>query len=170
MGKFIRPIKGSAPLLFLLLALVALSPVAFVGCGTTGGSGGPVAGGDTNAPVLTPQRVEKITRLAVWTTTTAWTAKKPESEAKFRNALRGVDSLVAEENWDVTALASALTSSGSDSFTGAEGRLIVSGTTLLIDTFAGDKVDVRKSEYAKAVVLGAQAGLRLGLGITAAKE
>lgn len=146
---------GTAILLALLLPAFLLQP----GCTTTGGAG------SSDNQVITPQRVEKITRLAVWTTTTAWTTRQPDSVPKFQAALRGVDALVLEQNWDVTALASALTSSGSDSFTGSEGRLIISGTTLLIDTIAGDRVDVRKYEYAQAVILGAQAGLRLGLGL-----
>ena len=128
--------------------------LARVGGSTTSGNPGPV----------TPAKVEKITRLAVWTTTVGWTAKHPESEPKFRAALKGIDALVAEQNWDVVALASALTASGESTFTGPEGKLIVSGTTLLIDALAGDKVDVRKAEYAKSVILGAQAGLRLALG------
>lgn len=152
----------------LILSLLLPAAFIFAGCDTLkpgSGTGGPISSGDTNAPVMTPQRVQKITRLAVWNTTTAWTTRKPESVPKFEAALRGVDALVAEQNWDVNALAVSLTSSGSDTFTGSEGRLIISGTTLLIDTIAGETVDVRKSEYAQAVILGAQAGLRLGLGL-----
>lgn len=149
--------SGSSNGAITLLAVIAPALILLSGCATTGS-------GDQ---AITPARVEKITRLAVWTTATGWTVKQPESTPKFRAALKGIDALVAEENWDVVALASALTASGENAFTGPEGRLIVSGTTLLIDTFAGDKVDLRKVEYAKSVVLGAQAGLRLALGVSA---
>lgn len=156
----IKTLRSLVASLFLLLApaapyaVVPVAAVALVGCSTTSGNPGPV----------TPAKVEKITRLAVWTTTVGWTAKNPESEPKFRAALKGIDALVAEQNWDVVALTSALTKSGEKAFTGPEGRLIVSGTTLLIDTLAGDSVDLRKVEYAQSVILGAQAGLRLALG------
>lgn len=155
--KTLRSLVASLFLLFAPAAPYVAVPaagLAIVGCSTVPGESGPV----------TPARVEKLTRLAVWTTATGWTIKHPESEPKFRAALKGIDALVAEENWDVVALASALTSSGESAFTGPEGRLLISGTTLLVDTLAGDSVDLRKVEYARSVVLGAQAGLRLALG------
>jgi len=158
-GATSQPSDPRGQTLPILLACILPAALLFPGCATPGESGG-----------LTPQRVERITRLAVWTTTTAWTIKRPESEPAFRSALRGIDALAAEERWDVTALASALTATGSDTFTGAEGRLIISGTTLLIDTIAGERVDLRNAEYARSVILGAQAGLRLALAGEAAPQ
>lgn len=141
------------------LALAGLAAIFFLGgtgCMTTGGGQG-----------LTPDRVQRITRTAVFGTATVWTIKKPESKPAFEAALRGIDALVAEERWDTVALASALTGTGVDTFTSDEARLIIAGTTLAMETLAGSEVDLANVQYARAVILGAQAGLRQALGATA---
>lgn len=138
------------------LAVVGLAGLFLLGtpgCGTLGGGG----------EGLTPLRVQRITRTAVFGTATVWTIKKPESRPAFEAALRGITVLVSEERWDTAALAASLTGTGVDTFTGDEARLIIAGTTLAMETLAGSEVDLSNSEYARAVILGAQAGLQQAL-------
>jgi hypothetical protein len=142
--------------LALFLAAIALTALPLLtGCSTTApGADGP----------LPPDRVQRIARMAVWTTTVGMVGAKPEREVQFRKAQVAIDVLVKNQVWDVGALAAALNSTGVDEFTGAEGRLILAGTALLIDTIAGREVDLSDQQYLRAVILGAQEGLALALG------
>ena len=157
-GTVVTVTKGSSGNAALFLVGALGISVMTVGC----------AGLAPSGEVLTPARVQQITRTAVFGTATVWTIKKPDSEPAFEAALRGIDALVAEERWDTAALASSLTSTGVHTFTGDEARLIIAGTTLAMETLGGSGVDLSNVEYARAVILGAQAGLRLALTGSAA--
>ena len=158
------------PAFLLPLALTAsLLPLTLTpGCGTMGGGSGtgpePVTPAPAPSGPITPARIQKIARLAVWTTTTGLVINRPDRLVAFQKAQLAINKLVAEQTWDVAALSKALTSTGEKEFTGSEGRLIMAGTALLIDTIAGESVDLRNVENIRAVILGAQAGLNLALG------
>lgn len=142
----------------VLVGCALLAGPMLTGCALTG------SGSGSGSASLSPERVERITRVAVWGTATAWTIKHPGTEPAFRASLNAIDALVAEERWDLTALAGTLTQTGVDTFTGDEARLIISGTALALDTFGAGQVDLSRSEYVRAIILGSQAGLRLALG------
>ena len=151
-GTVVTITKGSGTAALFLVGALGISAMT-VGC----------VGSGTGAEGITPAQVQRITRTAVFGTATVWTIKKPDSKPAFEAALRGIDVLVAEERWDTAALAASLTSTGVHTFTGDEARLIIAGTTLAMETLGGSGVDLSKVEYARAVILGAQAGLRLTL-------
>lgn len=110
------------------------------------------------------RRVENGVRLAVFIGTSMDLSKNPERRTAYQAASSGLSSLVAQETWDVSALALALAETGNEKFRDNETILLVLAGAQLVDVVVGsDRVDLGNQVYARAVVIGADSGLKLAL-------
>lgn len=134
----------------LLLGLLLCSP----GCVTQPGS----------APLVTPERVESVTRLAAYGTAKALLIKQPESRAALAQAAAGIHELRAAERWDIAEMGRIAAAHGLDQLNSEEGLLALTGLGLFTDLFTHTQIDLHGNAYAQAVIVGADDGLALALG------
>lgn len=149
-------------LIQLLGALILTSALFVVSTGCTTPSSGSTSGGTSTNKVITPDRVYKITKLASYAAAVsqAKNLKNIENLVKARN---GFCDLKAQEKWDIESLSIIASQSGLGDMSSSEGQLALVGVPLLIDSFYNTDVDLRKVEYAEAVVKGSCEGLTLAL-------
>ena len=134
----------------LLLGLLLCSP----GCVTQPGS----------APLVTPERVESVTRLAAYGTAKALLIKQPESRTALAQAAAGIHELRAAERWDIAEMGRIAAAHGLDQLNSEEGLLALTGLGLFTDLFTHTQIDLHGNAYAQAVIVGADDGLALALG------
>lgn len=133
-------------------ALAALALLA--GCSTT----------TPQTPEKRAARVETGVRLAVWLGATQDLKSNPQRRPAYEAASKGLSSLVAQEKWDVTALATAITETGNDAFEDDDVQLLIIAGAQLVDVVVdSQRVDLGSQIYARAVIKGADAGLKLAL-------
>lgn len=113
--------------------------------------------------IVTPARVESVTRLSAYVSARALLLESPELRPQLEAASRGFHELRQAERWDLPAMGAIAAASGLDQVASAEGVLILTGTTLFIDTVLGVELDLAEVDYARAVVIGADDGLALAL-------
>lgn len=137
-----------------LLASLAAFALLIIGCSTTSG------------PVITTQDVNALVSVGVEEFARHRLANKPESRATLQTALDGVNSLVAQENWNLAAYAKAVSATGI--LDDQVARYVVLGglVSVLVDRWTGNKLSLSNYEYAKAVILGGQEGLTKALVVT----
>jgi len=125
--------------------------LALVGCATTS--------------VTNEERVQRGVRLAVQTGVIVDLRAHPERRFAYQQASMGLQNLVKEEHWDITAFAIALSSTGNNLFTGGEASLILATVPEFTSLVTGDKIDLRETRYVKPAILGANDGLITALTI-----
>jgi len=135
----------------IIAAIAALA--LLVGCTTT-----PQTESDR------ARRVESGVRLAVFLGASLDLQKSPERRPAYEAASKGLSALVAQEKWDVTALALALAETGNEKFKDDQTVILILAGAQLVDVVVGsDRVDLGNQAYARAVVVGANQGLKLAL-------
>lgn len=134
-----------------ILAALAL----LTGCTTT-------APGQSGSPVVTPERVQAVVKLAAYVSAKA-IEKDPEKRAELEAVQEGLQDLANQQVWDVAALANIAAAHGLGALSSDEGTLAIAGTTLFLDTVLHVQVDLKSQPYARAVILGALDGLNLAL-------
>ena len=138
-----------------LLGLALLLGVAFAtpGCAT---------GSQTSE-----QRAARVTsavRLAVYVGAQTDIRANPQRRPAYEAASRGLSALVAQQRWDVTALAAAITDTGASEFKDEDTRFIILAGAQLVDVIVDtQRVDIANQLYARAVIEGAAAGLEMAL-------
>jgi hypothetical protein len=138
----------------MILAMVATFFVT-TGCKTV----------DGNPPtVITPERVERVSRLAAYITVRGVLLERPEARLEMERALDGFSELLASEDWSITTAAAIAMANGLPMISSGDGQVIFEGTLLFIDLIGGGTVSLQDNEYAKAVIIGMESGLRMGLG------
>lgn len=153
-GPTAGAVLGDAPtklMLFLLLPLLALFP----GCTTSS------CGWSTG---ISPQRVESVTTLAAYGTATTLLLSSPNQRENLTAARDGFHALRVAERWDLTAMGSIAAANGLDQLSSDEGVVILTSAALFTDLFVGGTIDLSTSEYARAVIIGADTGLTMALG------
>lgn len=145
---------GICVLMGLPLGLLVCAP----GCVTTPGG----------TPIVTPQRVESVTRLAAYGSARALMLKTPEVRAELERAQSGFHVLRESETWDLGKLASIATAHGLKDLVSEEGTLALTAGVMFLDAVTGGSVDLGQLDYARAVVVGADDGLTLALGASTA--
>ena len=138
----------------MVLAMVAAFFVT-TGCKTVDG---------TPPTVITPERVERVSRLAAYITVRGVLLERPEARVEMERALDGFSELLASEDWSITTAAAIAMANGLPIISSGDGQVIFEGTLLFIDLIGGGTVSLQDSEYAKAVIIGMESGLRMGLG------
>ena len=138
----------------MILAMVAAFFVT-TGCKTVDG---------TQPTVITPERVERVSRLAAYITVRGVLLERPEARVEMEQALDGFSELLASDDWSITTAAAIAMANGLPMISSGDGQVIFEGTLLFIDLIGGGTVSLQDSEYAKAVIIGMESGLRMGLG------
>lgn len=146
----------SRSVVVLLLVVGGLLGLITAGCSSTGGT---AAGGDR----LNPERVQAIAKLAAYAGTVAYLKQHPEQRPAVQSASAGLQSLVAQERWDTTAVATVLTEAGFTEMEGSEGALVLMGGLMLTDAIGLGEYDAGNSEHVRAAVTGIAEGVRLAL-------
>lgn len=141
-------IATTATVLFFLVPLAA-------GCSSSTGTNAPTAG----SSLIRPSRVESVVALGAYGAVIA----QPDKRASFEQALASLDVLVEQERWDLSAAVTAIASPGVLSLGSEEGSLLLLGAPMFADAFLPGTLDLRQSEYARAVIVGARRGLGLAL-------
>jgi hypothetical protein len=134
-----------------------------------GGTGCKTADG-TPQTIITPVRVERVSRLAAYITVRGVLLERPEARVEMERALRGFEELIASEDWSITTAAAIALANGLPILASGEGQIIFEGAILFIDLVGGGQVSLKDNEYARAVIIGAESGLRMGLGKTQAQS
>lgn len=135
----------------ILASIAALA--LFAGCTTT-----------PQTPEKRANRIETGVRLAVWLGATQDLKGNPQRRPAYEAASKGLSSLVAQERWDATALASAITETGAKEFADSDVQLLILAGAQLVDVIVDtERVDLGNQIYARAVIKGADAGLKLAL-------
>lgn len=132
-----------------------LAAALLAGCTTT-------APGQSATPIVTPERVQAVVKLAAFVTAKA-IEKDPEKLVELEAVRDGLQDLADQQVWDVAALANIAAAHGVGALASDEGTLAIAGTTLLLDTVLHVQVDLKSQPYARAVILGALDGLNLAL-------
>jgi hypothetical protein len=126
------------------------------GCRTPGS-------GDSTTDTKPTARIHGIAKLAAYVGTRAQLLRDPSSRPALEQVRGGVNDLVAQSQWDTTAL--VLVAGGHfPEMQSDEGTLILTATPLLIDLLTGARWDLRDSEYAEATITGIAEGMNLALG------
>lgn len=133
-----------------LLALI-VAALAFVGCSTT-----------QTQTKITPEKVGRIAKFAASASALEFLQRNPSSKDDLYKAKAILGSLVAEEHWDILALATAFQRAGFDKLNGQEGIIAVQGAVLAID-LSGHSIDLKENEYARAAIIGSYEGLQVVL-------
>lgn len=139
------------------MVLVLNVPALLSGCKSLNVSG-------TNAVV----RVQAITELSAYTTAKLALMKNPTNRVVLAKVQAGTAELVRASTWDLSTLASIATANGLSDLVSSEGQLILAGAPLLLDLFYGNRIDLKSSAYAEAVVRGVDGGLAKALSVTPA--
>lgn len=139
-----------------MAAIVALMAVTFgTGCKTVDGK---------PQTIITPERVERVSRLAAYITVRGMLIEKPEARVEMEQALRGFEELIASGDWSITTAAAIALANGLPIISSGEGQVIFEGALLFVDLIGGGSVSLKDNEYARAVIIGLESGLRMGLG------
>lgn len=145
-----------------LLVLTLASLILFAsGCRSTDGTPSPFIAGLTNA--FSPSRIEAVAAYATAKTVRAELASRPDSREALAQASDALNALVAHEQWDLVALADALSATGIPLFTSEEGSFVVQGVLFFNDLFAGVSGKVTDQAHVRAVIIGAARGLSAAL-------
>ena len=139
--------------------VLALCAVVFTGCATW-----------EKQQVITPLRVERVSRLAAYVTVRSALLERPEVRFEMEKAHAGFLELMASENWDITTAAAIAMANGLPILNSSEGNLIFDGVIMFVDIIGGDKVNLKNNEYAKAVITGVAGGLSMGLARNVQRE
>lgn len=144
--------------LIALGALVAVLP-AMIGCATW-----------DKQTVITPLRVERVSRLAAYMTCRTVLLDRPEARQEMIMAHQGFLDLMASEKWDLVSAATIAVANGLPILNSSEGNLIFEGAIMFIDVIGGGSVNLKGNEYSKAVITGVAGGLSMALGKNAQRE
>lgn len=150
--------KTTFTLVLINAFLGALLLSAPTGC-VSSGSGG----GSSFQKTVTPQRVEAVARLASYSTAKIMLAKDPKNIETLAKISTGLNELVASKTWDIGSAVAIANANGLNELVSSEGQIALSTVPLFIDLIAGDTVDLKKQEYAQAVVIGAADGFKMAL-------
>lgn len=133
-----------------LYSLLAISLLAILtGCSTL------------TPTTVTPDRVQAVVKLGAYIYARAET--DPARRVALAHARDGLQQLAEQQTWDIGAMVAIAQSNGLTFLTSDEGSLIVAGGLMFVDQVLNLKVDLRSQPYAKAVILGALDGLKLGM-------
>ncbi len=135
--------------LFLLLPILAL-----LGCSTS----------QDGTSTITPQRVEKVSRLAAYSSFKVQLIKDPTSRPTLVQISTAVNELVAAQTWDVATMITVANANGLSELTSDEAQIALTTAPLFIDLFLNKEVDLRQQEYAEAFIVGAADGFKMALG------
>jgi hypothetical protein len=132
----------------LFLSTICLALLA-VGCATS-----------TTTP---QQRVQDGVRSAVIIGSTFDLKAHPDHKPGYIAARDGLNALVAQQNWNVTAFANALALTGNQIFSGPNAQLALGLAPTLVDLASGNRIDLAQSAYTEAAIRGAAEGLNIVL-------
>lgn len=118
---------------------------------------------DGNSTV-TPERVEKVSRLAAYGSFKAQLIKDPASRPTLVKISTAVNDLVASQTWDVATMITVANANGLDELSSDEAQIALTAAPLFIDLFLNQQVDLRQSEYARAFIVGSADGFKMALG------
>ena len=113
--------------------------------------------------LLSPMRVEAISRLAAYVGATADLRAHPEHRVPMEIAQDRLAALVASRRWDADAAARILSETAIPEFQGSEGAVRIVGGLTLIDALGLGKWDAREATHVAALITGVEGGLRLAL-------
>lgn len=119
--------------------------------------------------VVTPERVQSLTKLGAYVSAYATIKKDADRREAFERANAGLEAMIAQERWDAEAFAIALQQAGVDELLGDDGGVVVTTTVLVVDLFGVD-FDLKETTpgpIVEAVIRGTQAGFELALAGTA---
>jgi hypothetical protein len=139
----------------LRLFLIGLVTVVFAACTSPNG-------GQTT--VVTPDRVQKVTRLAAYTAVKLQLRKDATSRTTLTKISSGLNDLVTEQQWDIASVVTIANANGLNELTSDEAQIVLTAAPAFLDLFLNQQVDLRQVEYAEAFVTGAAEGFKLGLG------
>lgn len=131
--------------------------LALLGCATT------------NTTTVTPDPAARIARmttvaeLAAFTGTSLRLQSHPQDRGIFESALAALDVLVADQNYDPTALQSALAKLPVKELQDGQGTLIVGSALILYDAYARDFVKLDRTTYLLPVINAVRSGMARGL-------
>lgn len=141
------------------IPLLLVIGLILCGCQTsqqTDGTGG--------GRILTPQRVQAVSRLASYAACKAQLIRDPQSRPGMERIRTALGELVAARNWDVASVGTILAANGMGNLASNEGQLVLTALPLFVDTFSGLQADLKKVEYAQVVVEGVSDGFNMALG------
>lgn len=136
-----------------LLSTISLVSALFLsGCQTT-----------NNETWLTPQRVEKLTKLTTYVSVSAYLAEHPEDKPAFAQTKLAFQALVDQSQWDYVTLVAVLQNLPIKELKTSEAQLAFQGGILLIDLLGYGSFDAKQVEHVKAFIVGFNDGLGLAL-------
>lgn len=134
--------------------MVGMLAALLIGC--AGPDGKPVQVDQ----VVTPERVKAV---VTWGTYAAARSQLPSARSELERAQAGLESLQLSGTYDVPAIASALKAGGITWLSTTEGTLTIAAVMSFQDLFHDVVQPISTSQYTKAVLDGALAGLQLAL-------
>ena len=143
-----------------------LAPV-FVAIAFTACQSGPDTGWDGGSKI-TPERVEKVSRLAAYTTVKISLSKDPSSKVLLTKISTALNELVSEQMWDVSTMITVANANGLSELVSDEARIALETAPLFVDLFYNQQADLRSVEYAEAFIVGTADGFKMGLGVARA--
>lgn len=137
----------------LQVAIGCLLPLPWiVGCATT-----------QQNKLLSPDRVEILAKLVVYTGASADIAKNPQHLPDYKLAQEKLTVLMQSPQWDIVTMLAVLKSLPYDELQTPEASIIFSGSVMLIDLVGAGSFDAAKNEHIVAFLCGANKGLSLAI-------
>ncbi len=133
---------------------IVLPVLAFFGCTTS----------PDGTSTITPERVEKVSRLAAYSSFKVQLIRDPASRPTLAKISTAVNELVASQTWDVATMITVANANGLSELTSDEAQIGLTAAPLFIDLFLNKEVDLREQEYAEAFIVGAADGFKMALG------